>query len=136
MLFGLSKDYFGIANPNQQYFFIIFAFIYGMGSTLADTGMLVAVEKMCTASNLARSQYNSARSDTNISVPLHVYSCSCCQSCVNPSNRVTGPLHQCGRVLAIGEIAVGVGCMVGPAIGGACSKILEIARLRFNVLRC
>ena len=54
MLFGLSKDYFGIANPNQQYLFIIFAFLYGMGSTLADTGMLVTVEKMCTVNNLAR----------------------------------------------------------------------------------
>ena len=73
MIFGLSKDYFGIASPNQQYFFIIFAFIYGMGSTLAETGVLVAVEKLCTANNLARSQYNSARSDTNISVSLHVY---------------------------------------------------------------
>ena len=54
MLFGLSKDYLGVENPNQQYFFIIFAFLYGMGSTLADTGMLVTVEKMCTPNNLGR----------------------------------------------------------------------------------
>ena len=54
MLFGLSKDYFGVTNPNQQYLFIIFSFAYGLGSTLADTGMLVAVESMCTNENLAR----------------------------------------------------------------------------------
>ena len=54
MLFGLAKDYLGVADPNQQYLFILFSFIYGMGSTLADTGMLVSVEKMSSPANLAR----------------------------------------------------------------------------------
>ena len=31
ILFGLSKDQFGLASPSQEYFFFIFAVLYGAG---------------------------------------------------------------------------------------------------------
>jgi len=76
MLFGLTKDTFHLESPNHQYFFFTFALLYGGGSALAETGIMIVIENVCPENMLA-------------------------------------------RVLAMGEMTIGVACTIGPLIGGA-----------------
>lgn len=76
ILFGLSKDNFGLTSPYQEYFFFIFAVLYGAGSALAETGIMIVIENLCPEDYLA-------------------------------------------RVIAMGEMIIGIGCAIGPGLGGA-----------------
>jgi len=74
-MFGLSKDTFGVASPYQEYLFVTSAVLYGCGSALAETGIMIVIENICPEAFLA-------------------------------------------RIVAFGETLIGIGCMLGPLLGG------------------